>query len=91
MCRIFEIGALHLTELDAEGGLVAAVLFDFDDRAAASDELFERWAARTGLSPHAIERVRAWNRHDLEGCRVRVQRPPVNSSESGDEAYGGTP
>jgi class 3 adenylate cyclase/tetratricopeptide (TPR) repeat protein len=41
---VSEIEVLELSELDGEGRFVRVVLFDPDDRAAASAELFERYA-----------------------------------------------
>ncbi|MBI1818289.1 MAG: nuclear transport factor 2 family protein [Deltaproteobacteria bacterium] len=72
---LFEIETLALTELDAEGRLVAVVLFDPDDRAAASAELIERYAAIGADDVPAawFEFVRAWNDHDL--VRLRTLLP----------------
>jgi hypothetical protein len=63
-----EIEVLELSELDGEGHFVRVVLFDPDDRAAASAELFERWvASRADAVPAAlVEYLRAWNDHNLE-------------------------
>jgi hypothetical protein len=69
---LFEIETLALTEIDGDGRIVAIVLFDPDDRAAASAELFERYA-RNGADemPAAwFEFVRAWNDHDLGRLRT---------------------
>lgn len=69
---LFEIGALHLTEVDGQGRLVADVIFDPDDRVPATAELLERYVAGgvAGSPPGAIEAVQAWNRHDLERLRA---------------------
>ncbi len=67
----FEAEALSLTEVDAEGRVVAVVSFDPDDRRAASLELVERQARsaggraspllewRRGLIAGDLERIRA--------------------------------
>jgi class 3 adenylate cyclase/ketosteroid isomerase-like protein/tetratricopeptide (TPR) repeat protein len=64
---LFEVETLALAEIDVDGRLVAVVLFDIDDRAAAHDTLFEHWAASAHcpLPPAAIEHRRAWNAHDF--------------------------
>ncbi len=73
--QVAEVEVLELSEVDADGRFIAGVLFDLDDRAAASAELFERWAASGdhGLPPAAFEGVRAWNAHDL--ARLRTLLP----------------
>ncbi len=61
-----------LVEVNTEDLVVAAILFDLDDRAAASTALFERYA-RSGAAemPAAwFEFVRAWNDHDLGRLRT---------------------
>ena len=70
--EIFEIDTLAVQEFDAEGRLLAVVLFPPYDRAAANAELFERYAAlgADGAGPVALEILRAWNTHDLERLRV---------------------
>ena len=72
---VSEIEVLELSELDGEGRFVRVVLFDPDDRAAASTELFERYIASGagGASPEAFEFLRAWNTHDL--ARMRALLP----------------
>src|SRR5207244_9041730 len=69
----FEVDTLHLTEVDAEGRVVAVIVFDPDDRRAASLELLDRharsdaarWAPaaffafRRALIEHDLARVRA--------------------------------
>jgi hypothetical protein len=69
-----EIEVLELDEVDRAGRFVRVLMFDPDDRAAASAELFERWAASGdhGLAPAALDGVRAWNAHDLERLRALV-------------------
>jgi len=71
----FEVDLLQLTELDAEGRVIGYVFFDPSDRAAASTELFERYAAGVadGASAALLEGVRAWNDHDL--ARMRAALP----------------
>jgi class 3 adenylate cyclase len=71
---VSEIEVLELSELDGEGHFVRVVLFDPDDRAAASAELFERYVASgAGASHKAFELMRAWNTHDL--ARMRALLP----------------
>jgi ketosteroid isomerase-like protein len=68
------LDALVLVELNAEDLLVAAILFDANDRAAASAEIMERWGRSSDLIPDAlIEYVHAWNDHDVE--RLRAATP----------------
>lgn len=67
-----EIDVLKVCEVDREGRIVAYLIFDADDRAAASAELFERYS-RSGADemPAAwFEFVRAWNAHDLGRLRT---------------------
>ena len=52
----FEIEALSLSEVDAEGHIVAVIVFDPDDRRAASVEMFERWARSDEALRH-VERT----------------------------------
>ncbi|HJQ82991.1 MAG TPA: nuclear transport factor 2 family protein [Candidatus Binatia bacterium] len=69
---VFEAENLSLTEVDADGRIVAVVSFDPDDRRAASEEMFTRfgqtpagrWARalselRRGVMEHDLARVRA--------------------------------
>jgi hypothetical protein len=74
--QVSEVEFIELNEVDTDGRFIAALLFDLDDRAAASAELFERYAASRdhGLAPVAFDGVRAWNAHDLE--RLRALLPP---------------
>jgi class 3 adenylate cyclase/tetratricopeptide (TPR) repeat protein len=69
---VSEIEVLELSELDGEGRFVRVVLFDPSDRAAASAELFERYAANgaDGASAAILDVVRAWNDHDPERLRA---------------------
>ncbi len=69
--EVSEVEMLEIIEVDAEGRWVADVIFDPNDRAAASAELFERYV-RSGANrmPAAlIEYIRAWNDHDLGRMR----------------------
>jgi ketosteroid isomerase-like protein len=68
----FEIETLVVYEVDSEERTVAIVVFDPDDRAAASAELFERWvASRAGdASSCGTEYVRAANAKDLGRVRA---------------------
>jgi hypothetical protein len=93
----FEIENLALTEVDAEGRVVAAIVFDPDDRRAASAELFERHArsdAARWTPAAAFEFFRALNDHDLERCRALLpddfvfhdhRRTGVGRLESADD------
>jgi hypothetical protein len=67
----FELEVLVLVEVDADGLVVAAIVFDCDDHAGAHDELHERYVATGagGMPPGAIDALRGWNEHDL--VRVR--------------------
>jgi ketosteroid isomerase-like protein len=68
-----EIVTLILTEVDAEGRLVAYIAFDPDDRRAASAELLERYArgdAARVIPAAWFEMGRALHDHDLERCRA---------------------
>jgi ketosteroid isomerase-like protein len=65
----FEIENLQLTEVDAEGRLLAAIVFDLDARRAASDEMFVRFRRGEGAGhalPSFIEFVLAMHAHDRE-------------------------
>jgi class 3 adenylate cyclase len=72
----FEIEALQVIEVDAEGRILASILFDPDDRRAASAEMFERYArsdeARC-IPAACFESMRAGNARDLD--RVRALLP----------------
>jgi hypothetical protein len=93
----FEIENLWLTEVDAEGRVVAVIVFDPDDRRAASAELFERHARSDAArwTPAAVfEYFRALNDHDLERCRAALpddfvfhdhRRTGVGRLESADD------
>ncbi len=67
----FAVDQLAVTEVDADGRFLACISFDPDDRAAASAELLERYAASgaDGAEALALAAVRAWNAHDLERLR----------------------
>jgi class 3 adenylate cyclase len=69
-----EAEMLELFEVDAEGRIVAVVLFDPEDRAAASAELFERYAAggAEGAPAATIDFVRAVAAHDLPAARAAL-------------------
>lgn len=70
-----EIEILELDEVDREGRFVAITLFDPQDRAAASAELFERCVANgaDGMPAALIEYLRALNARDPR--RVRAVLP----------------
>ena len=72
----FEVDTLHLTEVDAEGRFVAVIVFDPDDRRAASLELLERYARSDEARwwpASVIEFWRAMHDHDL--ARIRAALP----------------
>jgi len=71
----FEVDNLSITEVDAEGRIVAVVSFDPDDRRAASTELVDRYArSDTSRRPPAalFELARAVIDHDLARCRAAL-------------------
>jgi class 3 adenylate cyclase/GNAT superfamily N-acetyltransferase/ketosteroid isomerase-like protein len=68
-----EVETLDVTEIDAEGRLLASVVFDPDDRRAAAEELFVRYRRGEGarhVSPAFVEFVLAMNAHDAAGARA---------------------
>jgi ketosteroid isomerase-like protein len=70
-----EVEVLALREVDAEGRLVAVIVFDPDDRRAASVELFERYArsdAARGIPAALFEMGRALHDHELARCRAAL-------------------
>ena len=69
----FEIALLCLTEVDADGRTVARILFDPDDRRAASLEMFERYfRSDAGMVRQAVEFRRALAEHDLGRLRASL-------------------
>jgi len=71
----FEVEALRLIEVDGEGRLLAATIFDPDDRRAASAEMLERYArseAARCVPAVVFEAIRAWNAHDLDRLRAAL-------------------
>lgn len=66
-----EVETLEVFEVDEDGRIVAVIIFEPDDRFAASTELFERYAAKPadGASAELFDIVRAWNDHDLRRLR----------------------
>jgi ketosteroid isomerase-like protein len=66
----YEIEALEIIEVDAAGRFVASIMFDPEDRRAASTELLERYARVAGWPEWMIESFRAVNAHDLDGFRA---------------------
>ena len=71
----FESENLSLTEVDAEGRIVAVISFDPDDRRGATVELLDRYARSDAAQciPAAIfEALRAVNAHDLDRLRVAL-------------------
>ncbi|HXJ34119.1 MAG TPA: nuclear transport factor 2 family protein [Candidatus Eisenbacteria bacterium] len=72
----YEIDTLLLTEVDAEGRIVARIIFDPDDRRGAFVELLERFArsdAHRRVPAIFFELGRALNGHDLD--RLRALHP----------------
>jgi hypothetical protein len=65
---------LSLTEIDADGRIVAVLDFDADDRRAASAELRDRYARSDAASAPAamFEAFRAFNDHDLDRFRATL-------------------
>jgi ketosteroid isomerase-like protein len=71
----FEIEALGLIEVDAEGRMVAVIVFDPGDRRAASAELLDRYARSDAARciPDAVfEAFRAINDRDLDRLRATL-------------------
>jgi ketosteroid isomerase-like protein len=66
-----EVELLELDELDDAGRFVRSVLFDPEDRGAASDELLERYIAigADGVPHGSLETLRGFNEHDMERVR----------------------
>ena len=72
----FEVDTLEVTEVDADGRIVAAIILAPDDRRAASAELAERYAASDASESRRasrLELLRALREHDLD--RVRAGLP----------------
>jgi hypothetical protein len=72
---LFEIETLSIWEVDAEGHVVARIIFDPDERRAASAELFERYVrsdAGRWMPSRAIELRRAVHDRDLDRIRAVV-------------------
>jgi hypothetical protein len=72
---VFEVEAFQVTEVDAEGRVVAAITFDPDDRRAASLEMSDRYFRGEGARwtpPSWIEFARALNDHDLHRMRAAL-------------------
>ena len=71
-----EVELLVVDEVDGEERYVRSVIFDPDDRAAASDELAERYARSTfppALADGVVENIRARRNRDL--TRIRASLP----------------
>ncbi len=71
----FEIETLEVLEVDTEGRVVAVIVFDVDDRRAASLELFERFVRHDPHHAHrtrGVELVRALRDHDLARARAAL-------------------
>ena len=73
---LWERESLTVAEVDAEGRMTAVIIFDVEDRAAASDELAERYARMTfppAAADRAVEVIRARRSRDL--ARIRAALP----------------
>jgi len=73
---LWERESLIVEEVDAEGRVLALIIFDVEDRAAASDELAERYARMTlppAAADHVVEVIRARRSRDL--ARIRAALP----------------
>jgi hypothetical protein len=71
----FEMDNLSITEVDAEGRIVAVISFDPDDRRAASKELLERYVrsdAGRWMPPGQVEFRRAVFDHDVDRMRAAM-------------------
>jgi len=69
------VETLEVCEVDSEGRLVQVIIFDPDDRRAASAELVERYdSSTTGrrLPAGVFEALRAVNSHDLGRLRAAL-------------------
>ena len=69
----YEIDVLCLTEVDADGRILARILFDPDDRRAASAEMYERYVgsdAGRWMPLKGVEFRRALAAHDLDRMRA---------------------
>lgn len=70
----FELDKISVTELDATGKVSALILFDGDDRAAAFQEAFDRFAggeaATSGGHPEYLEFLRAFRERQWETARA---------------------
>jgi hypothetical protein len=79
----WEMAALRLTEVGADGKLRAAMAFDLDDRTAAFDEGEARFAAGEAAGASgtlaAIAFGHAFRRHDLEALRECIADDAVIS------------
>jgi hypothetical protein len=72
---VWERESLTVEEVDAEGRIVAVIIFDVEDRAAASDELVERHARSTfppALADRIVEMIRARRSRDLTRFRASL-------------------
>jgi hypothetical protein len=70
-----ELEVLILREVDAEGRLVATIIFDTDDRRAASAELLDRYARSDEarwMPASVLEVARAMRDHDLDRMRAAL-------------------
>jgi hypothetical protein len=73
----FELETISLTEVDADGRIIAVIVFDGDARRAASLEMLERYARSETArwAPATLfEFRRAVNEHDLERVRAVLPR-----------------
>jgi ketosteroid isomerase-like protein len=68
----FEIEMLDVTEVDAAGRIIASIIFDADDRRAASRELLQRFFAARNVPRVGFEVASAVLDHDLQRCRAAL-------------------
>jgi hypothetical protein len=69
----FEVDTLHLTEVDAEGRFAAVIIFDPEDRRAASAEMLDRYArsdAARCIPSGVFEEIRAVSARDVSRLRA---------------------
>ena len=71
----FEVEALQVSEVDAEGRLLVAIVFDASERAAAGREALDRYFRGVGARyapPSFVEFLAALNDHDARRARAAL-------------------
>ncbi len=71
--QVSEIEVLKVAEVDAEGNIVAYLIFDPDDRRAAAREMLDRWARSDAAYGLPVRNRRAILDRDLD--RLRAELP----------------